>query len=126
MGMTKQRAAILSIVRNFNGHPTVEDIHALAKERFAHIGTGTVYRNLNILSDGGTIRRVQIPNQPVRYDKMLSEHEHIVCVKCGGVADIPSLELDLGKLPADVDVLSHSLFVYCICKDCLKQNRRPD
>lgn len=125
MGMTKQRAAILSIVRNFDGHPTVEDINTLVKERFSHIGTGTVYRNLNILSDSGAIRRVQIPNEPVRYDKLLTQHEHIVCVKCSKIMDIPALELDPGKVPSNVKVLYHSLFVFCICQDCLKQLHRP-
>ncbi len=126
MGMTKQRMAILDIVQQYDGgHPTVEDIYAIAKERFPNIGMGTVYRNLNILSETGAIKRVQISNDPVRYDRTLAPHEHMICVKCGRIDDIPPVKLDTEELvPSNVKILRYSLVLYCLCPDCLKQFKR--
>lgn len=127
MGVTKQRKEILGIVQEYDGHPTVEDIYGRVKKTFPNIGMGTVYRNLNILADGGEIQRIQVPNEPVRFDKALSPHDHIICVKCGTILDIETAEATVKRqVPANVKFLRHSLFVYCICSECLKEFKYPN
>ena len=46
---TKQRAAILEILRKSGFHPTAEAIYREARKVLPNISLGTVYRNLNFL-----------------------------------------------------------------------------
>lgn len=120
MGITKQRQHILEIIQEHPEHYTAEDIYIKVVEQIPNIGVGTVYRNLNILADQGIIKRIFIPNEPVRYDRNNEQHDHIVCVKCGKIEDIPQVNIDPSKIPqmSGHKVLYHALVVYTVCEDC--------
>ncbi|MGI6004657.1 MAG: Fur family transcriptional regulator [Christensenellales bacterium] len=125
MGVTRQRKKILEIVLGSDEHLSAEQVHALARESFADIGIGTVYRNLNILADSGAIRKIYIPDEPVRYDRTPQPHEHLVCVKCGKITDMPAVDLQLPEELSGlhVKILHHTLVIHCICEDCLSEFR---
>lgn len=127
MGITRQRNEILRIVKNYDGHPTAENVYECSRNAFPNIGRGTVYRNLNILADNGEIRRVQMPNEPVRFDKTASPHDHMLCVKCGTLIDFDLAQPDFkAALPNEAKVLRYALFVYGICPECLKGFKYPE
>ncbi|HHV30336.1 transcriptional repressor [Acetivibrio mesophilus] len=42
---------------------------------------GSEYRNLNLLSDIGDIRKVEMPNGAYRFDNICHNHYHLRCVK---------------------------------------------
>jgi len=88
MGTTKQRRVILNTITNTAPHMTAEEIYNLAKKKLPSISEGTVYRNLNILADEGIVRRLFLPNSPVRYESNPARHGHLVCEGCGLIADI--------------------------------------
>ena len=58
------------------------------KEAYPTIGKGTVYRNLDILVDEGSLRKVEVPDGPNRFDFTLKNHYHVRCIKCGEVFDV--------------------------------------
>lgn len=45
------------------------------------INRGTVYLNLNLLSDIGEIRKMEMPSGGDRFDHICHEHYHAKCVK---------------------------------------------
>ena len=116
--MTKNAERILSIIREVTCHPTAEDIYMMMKERYGKVVLATIYNNLNTLCEEGLIRKIVMDNAPDRYDKITS-HDHLICVKCGTIADFfmddltPLLEEKLGDT-----ILSYDLMCNYICPSC--------
>lgn len=97
---TIQRSLILEAVKELRCHATADEIHNTIAAKHPYISRGTVYRNLNLLSDIGEIQKVEIPGSADRYDHRCHEHYHARCVKCGQVFDvemefIPGLERNI-------------------------------
>ena len=81
--MTKQRAAIIKVMRENCGHFTAEEIFLLANEEYPSIVRATIYNNLNGMVEEGSIRRICQSGQPDRFDRNPIPHEHIICTGCG-------------------------------------------
>jgi Fe2+ or Zn2+ uptake regulation protein len=89
MKFSRQRELILETLRNCSVHPTAEEIYVKAKREMASISLGTVYRNLNLLTEMGKIRKLESAgNTSVRYDGRNDEHCHLVCTSCGTITDV--------------------------------------
>jgi len=86
---TSQRRVILEEVRGVSSHPTVEEIYAMAKKRLPRISLGTVYRNLEGLTNDGMVIKLQTAGTRKRFDGNPARHYHIRCVTCGRVDDLP-------------------------------------
>ncbi len=91
---SKQRDGIYSLFGKKNYHPTVDDLYDIIKKDFPNISLATVYRNLDQLTQMGKILKIDIPNQPARYDGNIEEHYHIRCKDCGYIEDV-WLDFDL-------------------------------
>jgi len=86
---TRQRRAILEVLRRAGDHPTAGEIHARARRRLPHLSLGTVYRNLALLTREGRITRIALPGHPARYDREAGMHDHVRCIRCGRITDVP-------------------------------------
>lgn len=87
MRQTKQRQLVYDNVASRCDHPTVDMIYEAVRKKDKNISKGTVYRNLNILSDIGKINHVEVPGGD-RFDSTVFPHYHIHCVRCGKVEDV--------------------------------------
>ena len=87
--MTRQRAVILEELRKLTTHPTADELYQIVRAKMPRISLGTVYRNLCFLSDSGTILKLETPGNVKRFDGNVNPHQHIRCVSCGRVADVP-------------------------------------
>ena len=117
--MTKQRQLISEIIRETDKHPTAEQIYLKAKRRMPSIAMGTVYRNLGLMVDSGEIRRVVIANEPDHFDRMLTPHHHMICVRCGRVEDVDLADMrGYIERSAGVDLVSYDLSIRYICPAC--------
>ena len=88
MRNSKQRDTILNIVQESCDHPTVDMIYLRARDRISNISLGTVYRNLNLLSEQGLVKKIKVAGDIERFDKTIEMHSHLVCQDCGKVIDI--------------------------------------
>lgn len=124
--MTKYEREIYHIITGSVKHLTVEQIYMEIKNKYPKVVLATVYNNVNKLWKAGLIRKVSVENMPDRYDR-LTRHDHLVCQKCGRLADISfedltaSLRRQLGE-----DFLSYDLKVFYLCPDCRKQEKNKD
>ena len=57
---TKQREAILELIRNTRSHPTADHIYDEVRKDITDISMGTVYRNLQVLQEDGLISVLNI------------------------------------------------------------------
>ncbi|MCC3144735.1 transcriptional repressor [Halanaerobium sp. Z-7514] len=124
--MTKQRKAILKVLKHTDSHPTADWIYEKVREEIPNISLGTVYRNLNVLAELGKINVLDYGSNQSRYDGKSDHHYHFHCEKCGNVYD---LEIDLGtnlnnKINEETQFIAenHRLEFSGICHECQQKN----
>lgn len=118
---TKQRNMTLEAVKSRRDHPTADQIYADLRAKDDKISRGTVYRNLGILSEEGSIANVRISGAE-RYDFRLDRHYHMLCTECGKVYDAPmhyqeeydrQVEMDTG-----FKINRHRIVFEGVCPKC--------
>ena len=119
---TIQKDLVRNAVYEMKKHVTANEVYEFIKKDYPTIGKGTVYRNLDILAEEGTLRKVEIPEGPNRYDFTLKKHYHVRCIKCGAVFDADMDELpDLMERIHDthgIEFLSYDISFKGICPGC--------
>ena len=125
--MTRQRKVILEVLRNVYTHPSADEIYEMVCKRLPRISLGTVYRNLEILSESGEIQKLELGCTQKRFDGVADDHYHIRCIHCDRVADAP-LEFEVAvnyepKGATDYKVIGHKLEFIGICPDCLNRTQ---
>ena len=119
--MTKQKAAVLNVIRSTDGHMTAAEIFDKVKEVLPDVVLATVYNNLNALENEGEIRRLRLDGTADRFDKSFVPHAHIVCSKCGRISDAPCANI-IGILEnaLNIGIDSFELKIDTVCDDCKK------
>ena len=122
---TIQRSLVLEAVNKLKCHATADEIYQEVTREHPNISKGTVYRNLNQLSDSGEIRKIETPGGADRFDHRCHDHYHVKCLRCGRVFDvdmeyITGLE---GKIrdAHGFEFSGHDLMFRGICPECQKQ-----
>jgi Fe2+ or Zn2+ uptake regulation protein len=120
--VTAPRLAVLSCVRELD-HPDVDDVVRAARLRLGAVSTQAVYDVLRVFEEAGLVRRIEPAGSPVRYETRVGDnHHHLVCRRCGVVADVdcvvghaPCLEpvSDAGFVVDEADVT-----FWGICPGC--------
>ncbi|MGN1480628.1 Fur family transcriptional regulator [Porcipelethomonas sp.] len=125
MRYSKQRELILNTVLKNKIHPTADDVYNLLRDEYPGLSLGTVYRNLNFLSEHNMLKKISVPNGSDCFDGTLTNHQHLVCVRCGKVFDISIPEIS--KIENDVynrtgfRINTSSLAFEGICHECEKK-----
>lgn len=96
--LTRQRRAILEVVRSSSNHPDAAWIYEQVRKKLPSISLGTVYRTLDALVAEGLLQPLARPGQPLRYEAHLDGHLHMVCSRCGNYYDLSSNLPDLLSL----------------------------
>ena len=120
--ITPQRETIYSFLASEGGHPSADDVYREVKRKLSNVSFDTVHRTLSLFSDIGLIKTVEGHGRPKRFDPTTEEHHHFQCVKCGGITDFNSRELDRIKVPADIKkrfiVTGKKVVIEGICGAC--------
>ncbi|MBR4039842.1 MAG: transcriptional repressor [Clostridia bacterium] len=82
--ISTQARAVLNVLAERRCHLTAEEI----LESLDNIGTATVYRALDHLTELGMIRRLGLGKKSAVYEYVRDSHVHFVCNRCGQVYDI--------------------------------------
>jgi len=125
--MTCQRCAILEAVRGVKSHPTADEVYNMVRKKIPDISLGTVYRNLDILSANGTIKKLGPEEGKMRFDGDTSKHHHVRCIVCGRVDDVEVLSFAAPEARvqrmSDYRITGYSLEFAGICPTCIKEGR---
>lgn len=120
---TRQRQLVLNAVRSRCDHPTADQIYSDIYATNPHVSRATVYRNLHLLAEEGSILAVKAPDAE-RFDLRTDDHAHLVCSACGAVVDIGiPYPLDEGfetQVSSDTGytVTRHYTVLEGICPNC--------
>ncbi|WP_027481116.1 Fur family transcriptional regulator [Deinococcus pimensis] len=120
---TKQRQAVLEVLRGTRTHPDAAWIFQEVRRALPNISLGTVYRALDTLAQDGVIATIERAGERTRYDYKHADHHHVVCRGCHAIFDV-----DLGAsaalrphdalLPAGFRVTDVVLEFHGLCADC--------
>lgn len=122
---TIQGKLVLDAVNQLSNHPTADDVYEYVSNLYPNISKGTVYRNLNSLSEEGLILKIEVPNSADRFDQTTYKHYHIRCIKCNNFEDVNVEYLD--NINKEVEsktgykILNHNIIFSGICSECLKK-----
>ena len=97
--VTPQRLAIARALSDMDRHVTAEQIFGEVSARMPGVSLPTVYATLDLLEELGLARRVPSEGGAVVYDPRADDHHHLVCRRCGAIADLDA-PVDAGPLLA--------------------------
>jgi Fur family transcriptional regulator, ferric uptake regulator len=123
--VTQQREAVAEVVFSSDEHLSVDDIERRLRDEGERIGKATIYRTLDLLVRSRLVAEHDFGEGFKRYEHRLSrqpEHEHLICLECGGVTEFRSREVD--RIQAHVAESHgfrpsrHKLEIYGLCRSC--------
>ncbi len=103
-------------------HPTAEWVYERVRREIPNISLGTVYRNLNLLRQEGTISKLDLAGTLSRFDGNTRNHYHFRCEQCGDILDVDGpVNKDIDKRLAQTTgfrVSHHRLEFRGLCQGC--------
>lgn len=126
MKYSKQRELILKTLQENPIHPTADEIYQLLRLELPSISLGTVYRNLNQLSESGEVMKITGLDGSIHFDHNTHKHYHFICNKCNKVYDIPAKAIPNIENSVEectgLHVSECELVLKGLCRDCQKLN----
>ncbi len=124
LGFTKQRQAVLQVIRESNEHLTANEVFDDARRILPGISFATVYNSLRYLKNEGLIGEVRFGTDTTRYDRKLTRHDHALCNNCGKLVDlelsIPVALLEEAAALSKFETESIELTLRGLCPECCK------
>lgn len=122
LGFTKQRSAVLKVIRDSEGHLTANEVFEDAKRLLPGISFATVYNSLHYLKNEGLIGEVRFGMEAARYDRNLTRHDHAICNNCSKLVDfelgIPSPLIKKAADLSNFEVESVEVILRGLCPAC--------
>ena len=130
MNFSRQREIIYEQVRRHPIHPTAEEVYTALKSENPNLSLGTVYRNLNQLSEAGMLLKIPIADGSDRFDGRTDRHYHMICEKCRRVFDVELNCLDdipaLVRAQSGHQITRVTLNLKGICSECSKEEQTSE
>lgn len=123
---SRKRDTILEELRKLEDHPTAAELYAIVRKRIPNISLGTVYRNLDQMTQKGIIRKLDNGTE-ARFDGSTDKHYHISCTQCGRIDDVHELDyenkdIEMAKIINGYQVSGYSLNFLGVCPECVINN----
>jgi Fur family peroxide stress response transcriptional regulator len=120
---SRKRDAVLDKIRSTKSHPTAEWVYLELKEEYPDLSLATVYRNIALFREEGSLVSVGTVNGQERFDGQVHPHGHFVCSQCHAMIDIGAAT-DYTEIAAQiegsqrfqvdrVDITAHGLCDLC-------------
>lgn len=121
---SRQREAILQVLRSTNTHPTANWIYDKVREQIPNISLGTVYRNLSALAENGDILSINVGDGFEHFDGDTLPHAHLHCKCCKSLTDARLQNDPVSEVAKKFNFTTETAIyiAYGICEQC-KQNK---
>ena len=126
--LTPQRLGIFEEIMASSDHPSAEEVYRRVRLRLPAVSLDTVYRALDTFEQMGLIARVEVLDDRIRFDPVVSSHPHLVCTRCKGIKDfswpaVAGLEPPEGVKRWGLAIGIH-VELWGICRRCLRARSR--
>ncbi|MBP3656519.1 MAG: transcriptional repressor [Clostridia bacterium] len=115
--ISQHARSVLAVLSEKRCHMTAEDV----LDSLQGIGTATVYRALDHLTELGLVRRLALGKKSAVYEYIRDQHMHFVCSRCGMVHDMPADVSGMVRETAKCcghQVEWSEVTAHGICRDC--------
>ncbi len=130
LSKTNQRRVIIEELKKLKTHPTADELYSIVRRKLPQISLGTVYRNLDVLSEAGKIWKLELGGKQRRFDGNIKLHHHLRCVECGCVEDLELEDMEPVEeiLARKVDgrIKGWSLEFQGLCEKCGEESQERD
>lgn len=120
---TKTKAAVSQVLQSFAAPVALNDLHEFIKMSLPKTAFSTIFRIIQKLDQEGKVIKIEWGERGSRYEwAELPHHHHLVCQRCGMVADIDDglLNYDDTKVRETTKYLvsHHSIELQGVCPPC--------
>ena len=122
--LTAPRRAVAELIVGHDGHFTVLELAAAARERRLGVSRATLFRVLELLVELGVVERLDLPSGAHAYVPCApAHHHHIVCSRCGRTAEVD--DSGLAGAVREIErqsgfrIDTHRLELFGLCRHCL-------
>jgi Fur family peroxide stress response transcriptional regulator len=117
-----QRIRVLECLFQENTHPSVDEIFNKLAPDIPTLSKATVYNTIHNFINMGMIRQVGIDTDELRYDRILTNHGHFRCEKCGEITDFPiDIDSSIVEELSGFQINERNVFFKGLCPNCLAQ-----
>jgi len=123
--VTPQRRVIVEVLLADGSHLTADQVLRRARRELPDISPATVYNTLHELAELGLLQELDLGLglDQRRYDLSTGKHDHLVCLRCGRVEDVPrrdGIRCSLSE-DRDFDVVDRRVIYLGYCPDCASE-----
>ena len=97
--VTSQRVALAEIMFSRPQHLSADGLLELARAAGVRVSKATVYNTLNLFTECGIVREVNVDGSRVYYDSTTHPHHHLYNLDTGELTDLPEDSVRLAELP---------------------------
>jgi Fur family peroxide stress response transcriptional regulator len=123
--VTPQRRVIVEVLMDNGAHLTAEEVLRRARRELPDLSPATVYNTLHELAALGMLQELDLGLglEQRRYDVATEEHDHLVCLGCGRVEDVPRRNGLKASLREDHDfqVIDRRVIYLGYCPACASE-----
>ena len=120
--VTPQRIAIYDALVARRDHPTAETIYQRVYVNHPTMSLATVYKTLEIFSQIGLVKVLDVGDDSSHYDWDTSEHPHIRCTQCNRVDDLLHVDVEaiskIASASTDYQVTGQQISFEGVCPAC--------
>jgi Fe2+ or Zn2+ uptake regulation protein len=118
--VTPQRLFLLRALEHAETHPTAEDLYAAVRADLPTLSLATVYKTLAELVALGEVQPIVTGDGRTRYDPHMEPHAHVLCRRCGKLADVAESVVRIAA-PMELDgflVTGKRVVLEGYCRSC--------
>ncbi|MBU0514066.1 MAG: transcriptional repressor [Proteobacteria bacterium] len=125
--LTPQRLAVVAVLAESKGHPSVERIYEQVKKDFPTTSLATIYKTVNLLKELGQVLELGFADLGSRYDGHQPwPHSHVICTRCRRIVDpaVPAMADISKRLARETGYVinHHRLDFFGLCPACRKRD----
>ena len=93
---TKQRLMILENILLSKSHRDCNEIYRSLRKKRHKVSIATIYRTLDVLLDYGFVRKLDIGDGSVKYEKKVGSphHDHMICIETGKIIEFVDPQIE--------------------------------
>ncbi|MCC6334151.1 MAG: transcriptional repressor [Myxococcales bacterium] len=124
---TRQRNLIIDTFFSLDGHLSVEEVWAKARELDRRVSVATVYRTMKLLHESGLAHARNFGDGQTRYEAAVGKdhHDHLICTRCSTIIEFENDQIerlqDLVARKHGFKVVSHKMELYGLCRGCQRE-----
>jgi Fe2+ or Zn2+ uptake regulation protein len=120
---TPARLALMHLLESSDKPVDVQSMIEYLGKKDIQTDPATVFRIVNMFTEKGLTRQIQLQEGKFRYELAAKEdHHHLVCTSCGDIQDISDCNIDVLENHIEkkkhFKVTSHSLEFFGLCSNC--------